>query len=168
MNNNLMPTDLYVPSGKPQMFEKQFVNNHPALNMQLSAGSGSVWGDGDARPQVINYDDMQFGMEAKVRDESPNHLRPVPAEWKKAMTQLRKRNSGAIRLFAVYHRTHRTYAVTIPEEDVLDVAWFTDVSAEHLLNDLAEGTMTTEQGHTYEYSEWKKLYSIISDYVKGK
>lgn len=123
-------------AGAGLRFERAFVSAHPALRLRLSAGSGSVHGDGDGRPTHVDHGAVQFALEGKVRHAPPlsgraqRRTRPTPAEWVKAMGdptrrpgsddwrgQLRKYAPRAVRLFAVYNCAPDTYEVWVPEED---------------------------------------------------
>lgn len=160
-------SDIYVSGSDPEGFERSFVGKHPALGMQLSANSGAVWGDGDARPEIIDRSMMQFNAELKVRSGTPQHYRPVPNEWRKAREQLKKRNPGAIRLFAVYQQEDKDYAVSIPREECGDLRWILEVQGDQ---DYKSCTEVFECGgdilQRYNYQDWKTLYKQISEYRK--
>lgn len=110
---------MYIPSGSPELLDKRFCEEYPKLGIIPTSGSGSYWGDGDGRPKSIRYDEIQWGMEGKVRISSRHKtLKPYAAEWVKALTQLRKRNASAIRIFVVYSTDKRDFSVSLPLEDV--------------------------------------------------
>lgn len=154
--------DIQVPRDDPTAFERAFCSQHEALGLKTTASSGSKWGDGDAR-EVLDRSKLQFAMEAKCRFTSSS-VKPKKSEWEKALSQLRKRDSEAVRLFAVYVDEKKNlpiadYAVTIPAEDCemlrdggIDIPppsdWFFDSSE-------------TETGHLFSFTRWKDLYQNV-------
>lgn len=157
-----MYTDFFVPPSKPLLLDKRFCEAHPALGMRPTAGSGSVFGDGDGRPKAIDYTKLQFAMEGKCRSKRPKHLRPTPKEWIKALDQLKRRNRSAIRLFVVYHHAQGTYAVSLPQDDLVQLkSYGIDVSGGEE-QDFARANAEFEFS-VFSYYKWKALYEEICD-----
>lgn len=157
--------DIQVPRSDPTAFERAFCSKHEALGLKTTAGSGSKWGDGDAR-EVLDRGKLQFALEAKCRfTESDAH--PKPKEWEKAMSQLRKRDPDAIRLFAVYvaekeHVPISSYAVSIPAEDITALGEVVSVP-EFTTFTISRGEKTWECGF-FVFSYWKDLYESIKSH----
>lgn len=160
--------DIFVPPSNPQAFDERFCKAYPALGMKATSGSGSVHGDGDGRPTVIDYSKLQFAMEGKCRSGSPQHCRPTPNEWRKAQKDLHVRNAGAVRLFAVYQFDDKNFKVSIPKEDY-----------EQLCAILAEKSITVDAGYQekevaddtmylHDYLQWKSLYASIERFRESE
>ena len=160
--------DIQVPESDPSAFERAFCSKHEALGLKTTAGSGSKWGDGDAR-EVLDRGKLQFGLECKCRFTSSS-MRPRPSEWEKAMGQLQKRDPEAIRLFAVYVAEKAripvpSYSVTIPKADFSRLTGHVDHAA-----GLADTTYCiTKEKQAWDachfgFSSWKSLYELIKSY----
>ena len=150
---------MFIPPGNPALLDEQFVDEYPLLAMRATSGSGSYWGDGDGRPKSIRYDELQFAMEGKVRISGHTHSRPRPVEWVKALTQLRKRNRSAIRLFVVHDCNTQEFTVSIPEDDVEQLRGY-DLTVDGIKHTF------TRKGETYNYllldeMDWDELYDEL-------
>lgn len=154
-------SDIHVPKSNPEAFERMFVEGHEALGMQLSANSGAVWGDGDARPNIIDRSVLQFNAELKVRSGTPQHFRPVPNEWRKAREQLHKRNPGAVRLFVVYQQEPSTYAVSIPQDDYGNVLFALGDRISDRTHVSSTFECANDSFNLYRYQDWKEFYQEI-------
>ena len=145
----------HVPESNPRLVDDQFVAAFPALGIVPTLNSGAYWGDGDGRPRTIDYGELQFAHESKVRFTKRGKLYPSTAELKKALVQLRRRNPQAIRLFLVYNTELDRYTMSIPWADARQL--------EHhgfVLN----GTLTGDEEPYWllEEQEWIDLYELLA------
>lgn len=107
-----------IQESNPRAIDEQFADKYPALNLIPTSNSGAFWGDGDLRSKTIDYDEVQFAVESKVRfTNKRKHNRATPAEWSKAMPQLSIRNRHSIRLFLTYNNVTDSFTIGIPEKD---------------------------------------------------
>jgi len=159
--------DIQVPESDPGAFERAFCSKHEALGLKTTAGSGSKWGDGDAR-EVLDRGKLQFALECKCRFTSSN-IRPRPSEWEKAMDQLQKRDPEAVRLFAVYVAEKErvpvsSYSVTIPKSDFRRLTGRIDYTSNlSKTYRITKGEQAWDTCH-FLFSGWKDLYEAIKSY----
>jgi hypothetical protein len=160
--------DIQVPESDPGAFERAFCSKHEALGLKTTAGSGSKWGDGDAR-EVLDRSKLQFALECKCRFTSSN-MRPRPSEWKKAMDQLRKRDPEAVRLFAVYVAEKErvpvpSYSVTIPEIDLERLTGRIGSAPDPAETfRISKEKQAWDTCFRFDFSGWKNLYESIKSY----
>lgn len=170
-------SDIFVPPNDREQFEESFIDQHPALGLKPTSNSGAYWGDGDARPQAVQENQMTFAVEMKTRKSKK--LTPRASEYAKAFGedgtggQLAKFDSRAFRLLAVYSLEKSTYAVSIPNSDaepLMATLGLRDELDNTTVMSLGEERNVRRNGQRlyyqfFDWMDWKSLYEHISDYA---
>lgn len=155
-------SDIFVPPNDREVFEEQFIELHPALNLKATSNSGAYWGDGDARPQARKQDSLTYAVEMKTRQG--RRLTPKPSEYTKALKQLSKFDSDAIRIIAVYSLEKETYAASLPIEDWNRLTAKTSVEHDTAEKKLIRRRKGPNLPYRYlKWIDWKTVYKSISE-----
>jgi len=151
---------IHVTESDPRSLDAQFIEAYPALLLKETANSGAFWGDGDMRPTDKSLDDREsFAVESKARFRGrlSKSLRPTSPEWRKAMSQLKKFDNTATRLFLVYASKLKTFGVTIPKRDLKRLVG-TDLMKEL---EKEEVQVDNEDAYFFTEAQWDVLYKQI-------
>lgn len=161
---------LQVTENNPRALDDQFAEEYPALGLKTTSNSGAFWGDGDLRASAVDYSRMLFAVESKARFRGPQcrKLTPMPFEWDKAMGtattsgQLRRFTPDVTRLFLVYSKPLRTFAVCIPFKDAEQLAGYSE-EMRCCVEAGVRGSRRRGEIAYWFYDEpaWDALYAII-------
>lgn len=160
---------IHVTSKNPRDLDKQFIEEYPKLALRETANSGAFWGDGDMRPEAVRYDKICFAVESKARFRGANATKSTPdlKEWTKAMTQLRNFAPNTTRLFLVYLATKKTFTISIPKRDAMQLVSHCPEIGE-ILERAELKTFVNDTNIEYFHMDeflWDEMYKALVDYV---